>query len=102
MSEAYKNSGELHPLTSSNDVSDFFSGRFTSVNIQLRNQFTCKKGSFRKKRPKKVNIDISIASIYFPVDSVEHDCMLEFVESKIAEWPNNHSIIIGQDSNAKV
>ena len=28
--------------------------------------------------------------------------MLEFAESKIAEWPNNHSIIIGQDSSAKV
>ena len=47
-------------------------------------------------------MDVTIASICFPVDHMEHDKMLEFVDSKISEYSMNNKLVIGQDSNAKV
>ena len=56
----------------------------------------------RKRKPKQVIINLTIASIYFPVDHVEHEQMVKFVEGKVMEWPKNIHIVIGQDSNAKL
>ena len=99
--DAYKSAGESPPLTPS-DLEDTCYGRFISINICLKCHFNCSKGAFRKKRQKHLNVNISIASIYYPVDYDEHEEIIEFVEQKISELPKLNKIIIGQDSNAKV
>ena len=99
--EAYKSAGELPPITSStNGLSS--SGRRMSVNLRIKVHFKCIKGAFRKNRLKHINLDVTIVSTFLPVDHMEHDEMLEFVDSKMSEHPTNNILVIGQDNNAKV
>ena len=43
-----------------------------------------------------------MASIYYLVESLEYEYIVEYVANKILDWPNDNCIIISQDSNAKV
>ena len=47
-------------------------------------------------------MNLTLDSIYYPVEPLEHDRMVDCVADEVIDWPNNNSFIIGQDSNAKV
>ena len=101
MHDACKLAGEMPPSTSS-VCGNTTSGRFISIDIKLKCHFSCTRGAFRKKHHKHVNIELSIASAYYPVDIAEHDEMLEFMSEFLANLPPKRNVILCQDSNAKV
>ena len=99
--EAYKSAGELPPITSSTN-GHASSGRHMSINLRMKVHFKCIKGAFRNNRLKHINLEVIIVSMYFPIDCLEHDEMLEFVDSKMSERPMSNRLVIGQYRNAKV
>ena len=81
---------------------DVTSGRFVSIDVKLKCHLSCTKGAFRKKHNKLMNVDISITLIYYPVDIYEHGKMIDFVSDFLTNLSPKKSVILCQDSNAKV
>ena len=68
----YKDAGELPP-TMSLSLEEETHDRFLSISLKLKCWFNRRSGAFRKRKPKNVVINLTIASIYFPVKNAEHE-----------------------------
>ena len=44
---------------------------------------------------------VTLASIYYPVHTDEHEMIIEYIEDKVEDWPKDNHIIIRQDSNTQ-
>jgi hypothetical protein len=75
----YKKANELLPTKLSNDPLDPMSSRFLSIELHFEGSFIISKGTFQKKRLKKLTTKIIVASIYFPYKDQEYDTLLETI-----------------------
>lgn len=66
-----------------------------SINLYIDCTFKCLKGSFRKKRPKSLIMNLTVVSVYFPVYQNQHEEIVEFVEEKTDKLLNNNHVFIG-------
>ena len=54
-----------------------------------------------KNKIKKFILNMTLASIYYPVEPTEHGRMAHYVADKVVDWLKENRIVIGQDRNAK-
>ena len=84
MIKAYQANNEEPSLTSSSK-DEVDSRRFISINIKLNLKLRAKKGALKKKKVKKFMALVTLASIYYPVCTDDHETMIECIENKVED-----------------
>ena len=91
--EAWRAAGSKHPTTTSMDSP--FVGRFIGVKLRFPRIYPYKK----KVRG---NTTLFVASIYHPVDELEHTEFIDILSNMMRSVPKNANFIGGHDVNANL
>ena len=101
MRKTRKDAGEMLPKMTTND-GNLTSGMLMPIAIKIKCHFSCAKGACRKKYNDRVNVGMSVNSIYCPVEIDEHEKMIDFVSNFLTNLPPKKNVTSCQDSNSKV